>query len=152
MIDVVTFEKTTYADLPFKFEAGTPHISGAIGMGAAIKYINGIGLENIAAHENDLLAYGTEKLSEINSLNLVGTAPEKAAILSFVLETVHPHDVGTILDREGIAVRTGHHCAQPVMDRFDIAATIRASIGMYNTREEIDVLVAGLGRVQEIFG
>ena len=152
MIDVVTFEKTTYADLPFKFEAGTPHISGAIGMGAAIKYINGIGLENIAAHENDLLAYGTEKLSEINSLNLVGTAPEKAAILSFVLETVHPHDVGTILDREGIAVRTGHHCAQPVMDRFDIAATIRASIGMYNTREEIDVLVAGLGRVEEIFG
>ena len=152
MIDVVTFEKTTYADLPFKFEAGTPHISGAIGMGAAIKYINGIGLENIAAHENDLLAYGTEKLSEINSLNLVGTAPEKAAILSFVLETVHPHDVGTILDREGIAVRTGHHCAQPVMDRFDIAATIRASIGMYNTREEIDVLVSGLGRVQEIFG
>ena len=152
MIDVVTFEKTTYADLPFKFEAGTPHISGAIGMGAAIEYINGIGLENIAAHENDLLAYGTEKLSEINSLNLVGTAPEKAAILSFVLETVHPHDVGTILDREGIAVRTGHHCAQPVMDRFDIAATIRASIGMYNTREEIDVLVAGLGRVQEIFG
>ena len=152
MIDVVTFEKTTYADLPFKFEAGTPHISGAIGMGATIEYINGIGLENIAAHENDLLAYGTEKLSEINSLNLVGTAPEKAAILSFVLETVHPHDVGTILDREGIAVRTGHHCAQPVMDRFDIAATIRASIGMYNTREEIDVLVAGLGRVQEIFG
>jgi cysteine desulfurase/selenocysteine lyase len=152
MIDVVTFEKTTYADLPFKFEAGTPHISGAIGMGAAIEYINGIGLENIAAHENDLLAYGTEKLSEINSLNLVGTAPEKAAILSFVLETVHPHDVGTILDREGIAVRTGHHCAQPVMDRFDIAATIRASIGMYNTREEIDVLVAGLGRVEEIFG
>jgi cysteine desulfurase/selenocysteine lyase len=152
MIDVVTFEKTTYADLPFKFEAGTPHISGAIGMGAAIEYINGIGLENIAAHENDLLAYGTEKLSEINSLNLVGTAPEKAAILSFVLETVHPHDVGTILDREGIAVRTGHHCAQPVMDRFDIAATIRASIGMYNTREEIDVLVAGLGRVQEILG
>ena len=152
MIDVVTFEKTTYADLPFKFEAGTPHIAGAIGMGAAIEYISGIGLENIAAHENDLLAYGTEKLSGINSLKLVGTAPEKAAILSFVLETVHPHDVGTILDREGIAVRTGHHCAQPVMDRFDIAATIRASIGMYNTREEIDVLVAGLGRVQEIFG
>jgi cysteine desulfurase / selenocysteine lyase len=152
MIDVVTFEKTTYADLPFKFEAGTPHISGAIGMGAAIEYINGIGLENIAAYENDLLAYGTEKLNAINGLNLVGTAPQKAAILSFVLEAVHPHDVGTILDREGIAVRTGHHCAQPVMDRFDIAATIRASIGMYNTREEIDVLVAGLGRVQEIFG
>ncbi|NKB22482.1 MAG: SufS family cysteine desulfurase [Alphaproteobacteria bacterium] len=152
MIDVVTFEKTTYADLPFKFEAGTPHISGIIGMGAAIEYINGLGLENIAAHEHDLLEYGAVKLSEINSLRMIGTAPEKAAILSFVLETVHPHDVGTILDREGIAVRTGHHCAQPVMDRFDIAATIRASIGMYNTREEIDTLVAGLGRVQEIFG
>jgi cysteine desulfurase/selenocysteine lyase len=152
MIDVVTFEKTTYADLPFKFEAGTPHISGIIGMGAGIDYINALGLDNIAAHEHDLLEYGTAKLSEINSLRMVGTAPEKAAILSFVLETVHPHDVGTILDREGIAVRTGHHCAQPVMDRFDIAATIRASIGMYNTREEIDVLVTGLGRVQEIFG
>jgi cysteine desulfurase / selenocysteine lyase len=152
MIDVVTFEKTTYADLPFKFEAGTPHISGIIGMGAGIDYINALGLGNIAAHEHDLLEYGTAKLGEINSLRMVGTAPKKAAILSFVLETVHPHDVGTILDREGIAVRTGHHCAQPVMDRFDIAATIRASIGMYNTREEIDVLVAGLGRVQEIFG
>lgn len=152
MIDVVTFEKTTYADLPFKFEAGTPHISGIIGMGAGIEYINGLGLDNIAAHEHDLLEYGTAKLSEINSLKMIGTAPEKAAILSFVLETVHPHDVGTILDREGIAVRTGHHCAQPVMDRYDIAATIRASIGMYNTRKEIDVLVAGLGRVQEIFG
>lgn len=152
MIDIVTFEQTTYADLPFKFEAGTPHISGIIGMGAAIDYINALGLENIAAHEHDLLVYGTAKLSEINSLRLVGTAPAKAAILSFVLETVHPHDVGTILDREGIAVRTGHHCAQPVMDRFDIAATIRASIGMYNTREEIDSLVTGLGRVQEIFG
>jgi cysteine desulfurase/selenocysteine lyase len=152
MIDVVTFEKTTYADLPFKFESGTPHISGIIGMGAGIDYINALGLGNIAAHEHDLLEYGTAKLGEINSLRMVGTAPKKAAILSFVLETVHPHDVGTILDREGIAVRTGHHCAQPVMDRFDIAATIRASIGMYNTREEIDVLVAGLGRVQEIFG
>ena len=152
MIDVVTFEKTTYADLPFKFEAGTPHISGIIGMGAGIEYINGLGLDNIAAHEHDLLEYGTAKLSEINSLKMIGTAPEKAAILSFVLEAVHPHDVGTILDREGIAVRTGHHCAQPVMDRYDIAATIRASIGMYNTRKEIDVLVAGLGRVQEIFG
>ena len=152
MIDVVTFEKTTYADLPFKFEAGTPHISGIIGMGAGIDYINALGLGNIAAHEHDLLEYGAAKLGEINSLRMVGTAPKKAAILSFVLETVHPHDVGTILDREGIAVRTGHHCAQPVMDRFDIAATIRASIGMYNTREEIDVLVAGLGRVQEIFG
>ena len=151
MIDVVTFEKTTYADLPFKFEAGTPHISGAIGMGAAIDYINSVGLNNIAAHEMDLLSYGTEKLKGINGLELIGQAPEKAAILSFNLDGVHPHDVGTILDMEGIAVRTGHHCAQPVMERFDVAATIRASIGLYNSRDEIDSLVAGLGRVRDIF-
>ena len=152
MIDLVTFEKTTYADLPFKFEAGTPHISGIIGMGTAIDYINRVGIDKIAAHEDDLLEYGAARLGEVNGLKLIGTAPQKAAILSFVMEKVHPHDVGTILDREGVAVRTGHHCAQPVMDRFDIAATIRASIGMYNTREEINVLVAGLERVQEIFG
>ena len=152
MIDVVTFEKTTYADLPFKFEAGTPHISGIIGMGAAIDYINMVGIDKVAAHEQDLLEYGTSRLCGVNSLKLIGTAPQKAAILSFVMEKIHPHDVGTILDREGVAVRTGHHCAQPVMDRYDIAATIRASIGMYNTREEIDLLVAGLERVQEIFG
>ena len=151
MIDVVTFEKTTYADLPFKFEAGTPHISGAIGMGAAIDYINSVGINNIAAHEMDLLSYGTEKLKGINGLELIGQAPEKAAILSFNLDGVHPHDVGTILDMEGIAVRTGHHCAQPVMERFDVAATIRASIGLYNSRDEIDSLVAGLGRVRDIF-
>ena len=152
MIDVVTFEKTTYADLPFKFEAGTPHISGIIGMGAAIDYINTVGIDNITLHENDLLEYGTGKLSQVNGLKIIGTAPQKAAIFSFVMEEIHPHDVGTILDREGVAVRTGHHCAQPVMDRYDIAATIRASIGMYNTREEIDSLVAGLERVQDIFG
>ena len=152
MIDVVTFEKTTYADLPFKFEAGTPHISGIIGMGTAIDYINTVGIDNITAHENDLLKYGTGELSRVNGLKIIGTSPQKAAILSFVMESIHPHDVGTILDREGVAVRTGHHCAQPVMDRFDIAATIRASIGMYNTREEIDLLVSGLERVQEIFG
>ena len=152
MIDMVTFEKTTYADLPFKFEAGTPHIAGIIALGAAIDYITGLGLEKIAAHEEDLLAYGTEQLGKINSLRLVGTAAEKTAILSFVLNDVHPHDVGTILDREGVAVRTGHHCAQPIMERYDIAATVRASIGLYNTRHEIDVLVKALGRVQEIFG
>ena len=152
MIDVVTFEKTTYADLPFKFEAGTPHISGIIGMGAAIDYINSVGIDNVTLHENDLLEYGTGKLSQVNGLKIIGTAPQKAAIFSFVMEEIHPHDVGTILDREGVAVRTGHHCAQPVMERYDIAATIRASIGMYNTREEIDSLVSGLERVQEIFG
>ncbi len=152
MIDVVTFEKTTYANLPFKFEAGTPHISGVIGMGAAIDYINMVGIEKVAVHEDDLLEYGTAKLGGVNGLKIIGTSPQKAAILSFVMEGIHPHDVGTILDREGIAVRTGHHCAQPVMDRYDLAATIRASIGMYNTREEIDLLVSGLGRVREIFG
>jgi cysteine desulfurase/selenocysteine lyase len=152
MIDLVTFEKTTYADLPFKFEAGTPHIAGAIALGAAVDYLNGLGLEKIAAHEEDLLAYGTEQLGKINSLRFVGTAADKTAILSFVLDDVHPHDIGTILDREGVAVRTGHHCAQPIMERYDIAATVRASIGLYNTRDEIDTLVTALGRVQEIFG
>ena len=152
MIDLVTFEKTTYADLPFKFEAGTPHIAGIIALGAAVDYITGLGVERIAAHEEDLLAYGTEQLGKINSLRFVGTAAEKTAILSFVLDDVHPHDVGTILDREGVAVRTGHHCAQPIMERYDIAATVRASIGLYNTRQEIDTLVTALGRVQEIFG
>ena len=152
MIDLVSFEKTTYADLPFKFEAGTPHIAGVIALGTAIDYITGLGLEKIAAHEDDLLAYGTEQLGKINSLRFVGTAADKTAILSFVLDDVHPHDIGTILDREGVAVRTGHHCAQPIMERYDIAATVRASIGLYNTREEIDVLVTALGRVQEIFG
>ena len=152
MIDVVTFDKTTYADLPFKFEAGTPHIAGAIGMGAAVNYITAVGLDNIAAHENDLLKYGTNKLKGIDNLEIVGQAPEKAAILSFNLTGVHPHDVGTILDREGIAVRTGHHCAQPVMDYFDIASTVRASLGLYNNRSDIDALVAALERVKEIFG
>lgn len=152
MIEVVTFEKTTYAGLPFKFEAGTPHIAGAIGLGAAVDYVTGLGLDRIGAHESDLLAYATAQLGALNSIRLIGTAPEKAAILSFNVEGVHPHDVGTILDREGVAVRTGHHCAQPVMDRFDVAATVRASFGLYNTRSEVDVLVRALGRVQEIFG
>ena len=152
MINTVSFEESTFAELPFKFEAGTPHIAGAIALGAAVDYVTGIGLENIAAHESELLAYATEQLREINSVGLIGTAPEKAAIMSFNLDDIHPHDVGTILDREGIAVRTGHHCAQPVMDRFDVAATVRASFGLYNTRQEVDALVASLRRVQEIFG
>ncbi len=152
MIEVVTFDKTTYAGLPFKFEAGTPHIAGAIGLGAALDYVDALGLERIGAHESDLLAYATERLGALNSIRLIGTAPEKAAIISFNLEGVHPHDVGTILDREGVAVRTGHHCAQPVMERFDVAATVRASFGLYNTRDEVDALVRALGRVQEIFG
>ena len=151
MIDRVTFEKTTYADLPFKFEAGTPHIAGIIALGSAIDYVEGIGFEAIAAHEHDLLAYATERLAGINSVRIVGTAPEKAAILSFNIRDVHPHDVGTILDYDGIAVRTGHHCAQPVMDRFDLPATVRASFGLYNTRAEVDALVAGIQRVQEMF-
>jgi cysteine desulfurase/selenocysteine lyase len=152
MIDRVTFEKTTYAELPFKFEAGTPHIAGIIALGSAIDYLDGIGFDAIAAHEHDLLDYATERLMAMNSIEIVGTAPEKAAILSFNIQGVHPHDVGTILDHHGIAVRTGHHCAQPVMDRFDIAATVRASFGMYNTRAEVDALVDGIKRVQEMFG
>ena len=152
MIESVTFEKTTYAGLPFRFEAGTPHIAGAIGLGAAIDYVSGIGLDRIGAHERGILEYATARLGALNSVRLIGTAPEKAAIVSFNLEDVHPHDVGTILDREGVAVRTGHHCAQPVMDRFDVAATVRASFGLYNTRREVDALVDALGRVQEIFG
>ena len=148
----VSFEGSTWAELPFKFEAGTPHIAGAIGLGAAIDYVTGIGLERIAAHESELLDYATRRLREINSVRLIGTAPDKAAIVSFELDGIHPHDVGTILDREGVAVRTGHHCAQPVMDRFDVAATVRASFGLYNTRDEVDALVASLRRVQEIFG
>jgi cysteine desulfurase/selenocysteine lyase len=152
MIDSVTFEKTTYADLPFKFEAGTPHIAGAIALGAAVNYLNALGLSRIRAYEDGLLAYATERLGAINSLRLIGTARDKTAILSFVLDGVHPHDIGTILDREGVAVRTGHHCAQPVMDRFDVPATVRASFGLYNTREEVDALAVALTRVQEIFG
>lgn len=151
MIDRVTFEKTTFAELPFKFEAGTPHIAGIIALGSAVDYIDGIGFEAISAHEDNLLSYATERLTAMNSINLVGTADEKAAILSFNIQDVHPHDVGTILDYDGIAVRTGHHCAQPVMDRFDLAATVRASFGLYNTRDEVDVLVDGIKRVQEMF-
>jgi cysteine desulfurase/selenocysteine lyase len=152
MIRTVTFEKTTYNDLPYKFEAGTPDIAGGIGLGAAVDYVNAIGIENIAAYEHELLVYATEQVSRIPGLRIIGTAREKAAVISFVMEGIHPHDIGTVLDRQGIAVRTGHHCAQPVMDRYHIPATTRASFAFYNTMAEIDALVAGLHKVQEVFG
>jgi cysteine desulfurase / selenocysteine lyase len=151
MIASVTFEKTTYNVLPYKFEAGTPNIAGVIGLGAAIDYVNGLGIAAIAAHEDDVLAYGTEVLPTVPGLRLVGTAREKAGVLSFVIEGIHPHDIGTILDYEGIAVRTGHHCAQPVMDRYGLPATARASLACFNTRDELDALVKGLHRVREMF-
>jgi cysteine desulfurase / selenocysteine lyase len=152
MIRSVSFERTEFADLPSKLEAGTPDIAGVIGMGAALGYLSGLGLEAVAAHERDLLAYGTEALSSIGGLRLVGTAPRKASVLSFVMNDVHPHDIGTIVDSEGVAIRTGHHCAQPVMDRFGVPATARASMGLYNTREDMDALVRALGKVKELFG
>ena len=151
MISSVTFEKTTYNKLPYKFEAGTPDIAGAIGLGAAIDYVSGLGLAAIAAHEDDLLAYATQALREVPGLRLVGTAKEKASVLSFLFGEVHPHDIGTILDREGIAVRTGHHCAQPLMRRLGVAATARASLALYNRRGDVDALVGGLHKVREVF-
>jgi cysteine desulfurase/selenocysteine lyase len=151
MISSVTFEKTTYNRLPFKFEAGTPDVAGAIGLGAAIAYLNSIGMENIQDYEHELLGYAIEKVSGIPGVRLIGTAKEKAGVLSFTIEGVHPHDVGTILDQEGIAIRTGHHCAQPIMDRFGIPATARASFAFYNTKEEVDALANGIRRVQEVF-
>jgi cysteine desulfurase/selenocysteine lyase len=152
MIATVTFEKTTYNTLPAKFEAGTPNIAGTIGLGVALDYVNQVGLDNIASHEHELLSYGTEALSAIPGLRIVGTAKEKASVFSFVLEHIHPHDVGTILDREGIAIRTGHHCTMPLMNRFGIPATSRASLAFYNTKDEIDALVAGIHKVKEVFG
>ncbi|HZM85857.1 MAG TPA: cysteine desulfurase [Blastocatellia bacterium] len=152
MIASVTFEKTTYNTLPYKFEAGTPNIAGTIGLGAAIDYVDQVGIERIARHEHELLEYGTQALSGIAGLRLIGTANDKAGVLSFVLDSVHPHDVGTILDREGIAIRTGHHCAMPLMARFGIPATARASLAFYNTRDEIDKLVEGIHKVKEVFG
>ena len=148
MIETVTFEKTTYAGLPHKFEAGTPNIAGGIATGAAVDYMNSIGLENIAAYEQELLVYGTEKLSEIEGLRIYGTAAKKAAVISFNLEGIHPYDVGSILDKLGIAVRTGHHCTQPIMDFYQIPGTVRASFAFYNTKEEIDVLVAAVKKAQ----
>ena len=152
MISSVAFERTVYNKVPHKFEAGTPDISGPIGLRAALEYINKLGIENIERHEHELLQYATEQVSLIAGVKLIGTAKEKAGVLSFVMEGVHPHDVGTILDQQGIAIRTGHHCAQPVMHRFGVPATARASFGLYNTKEEIDALVSGIKKVQEVFG
>jgi cysteine desulfurase/selenocysteine lyase len=152
MIRSVTFEKSTWNDLPYKFEAGTPDIAGAIGLGAALDYIGSVGLASIAHHEAELLAYATDVLEEIPGARIIGTARKKASILSFVLEGVHPHDIGTIVDQEGVAIRTGHHCAQPVMERFGVPATARASFAMYNTRQDVDAFMAALRRVQAVFG
>jgi cysteine desulfurase/selenocysteine lyase len=151
MIRTVTFEKSTYAPIPHKFEAGTPDIAGAIGLGAAIDYLEGIGLAAIAAYESDLLAYAEAQLATVPGVRQIGTASARASVLSFVVEGVHPHDIGTILDREGIAIRAGHHCAQPVMQRFGVPATARASFAFYNTAEEVDRLVAAVRKVQEMF-
>jgi cysteine desulfurase/selenocysteine lyase len=151
MIATVTFEKSTWAEIPAKFEAGTPNIAGVIALGAALDWVEGVGLEAIAAHENELLRYGTERLSSLPGLRLIGTAPLKAGVLSFVLEGIHPHDIGTILDYEGVAIRTGHHCAQPVMDRYGVPATARASLACFNTREDLDALARGILKVQEMF-
>jgi cysteine desulfurase / selenocysteine lyase len=151
MILTVSFEKTTYNVLPYKFEAGTPNISGAVGMAAAIDYIDSLGIENIHAHEQRLLGIATEKLLKVPGLNLIGTAPDKASVISFTLDGIHPHDLGTILDAEGVAVRTGHHCAMPVMDFFDVPATARASFACYSRESDIDALVAALGKAREVF-
>jgi len=151
MISSVTFEKSTWNVLPYKFEAGTPNIAGAIALGAAVDYVSRLGMDAIARHEDDLLRYATEQLTAIPGVRPIGTAREKVAVLSFTLEGVHPHDIGTVLDREGVAVRTGHHCAQPVMDFFGVPATARASFGLYNTRAEVDALVAGVHEVRRMF-
>ncbi|MFZ3201098.1 MAG: cysteine desulfurase [Candidatus Acidiferrales bacterium] len=151
MISSVTYEKTIYNKLPYKFEAGTPDIAGVIGLGAALEYVKNLGIDKIAAHEDELLEYATRTISAIPDVRLIGTAKEKAGVLSFVLGDIHAHDVGTILDQEGIAIRTGHHCSQPVMQRFGVPATARASFGLYNTREEVDALARGIRKVREVF-
>ena len=151
MIASVTFEKTTYNVLPYKFEAGTPSIAGVIGLGAAIDYVNRVGLQNISEYENELLKYGTKALSSIEDLRLIGTAKEKASVLAFVLPRIHPHDLGTLVDEDGIAIRTGHHCTMPLMKRFNVPATARASLAFYNTKEEIDQLVKAIHRAKEVF-
>ena len=152
MISSVTFEKSTWNVLPYKFEAGTPHISGPMGLAVAMKFIKQIGFDAIQAHESALMKYATTALSAVPGVKLIGTAPVKSSVISFVMDGIHPHDIGTIVDREGVAIRTGHHCAQPVMDRFGIPATARASLAMYNTQDDIDVLVRALVRVQEVMG
>ena len=151
MIKMVTFEKTLYNDLPYKFEAGTPYIAGVIGLGAAVDYVDAIGMDRIQAYEDDLLHYATGAVADVPDLTLIGTAARKAGILSFVMDGIHPHDLGTILDHEGIAIRAGHHCAMPVMERYGIPATARASFAFYNTREEVDKLIAGLDQARNIF-
>jgi cysteine desulfurase / selenocysteine lyase len=151
MISSVTFEKTTYKKLPYKFEAGTPNVAGAIGLGAAIDYLQSIGLKNISNHEQALLDYATRTLMTMDEVRIIGTAKEKSSVISFVFDRVHPHDIGTILDRDGIAIRTGHHCAQPIMDFYGIPATARASFGLYNTRDDIEALLCGLRKVREVF-
>jgi cysteine desulfurase/selenocysteine lyase len=152
MISSVTFEKTTYNAIPYKFEAGTPNIAGVIGLGAALDYLEQIGLASISSYERALLSYATEAIGQIPGVRILGTARDKASVISFVLDGVHAHDVGTILDREGIAVRTGHHCAQPVMEYFGVPATVRASLAFYNTKQEIIALAAGIQRAQALFG
>jgi cysteine desulfurase/selenocysteine lyase len=151
MISSVTFERTTYNKIPHKFEAGTPNISGAIGLGVAIDYLEGVGLEAASAHEDRLLARATAEISAIRGVRLIGTAAEKASVLSFVVEGIHPHDLGTILDREGVAIRAGHHCTQPLMARFGVPATARASMAIYNTMAEIDRLTDGVRKAIEVF-
>ena len=151
MISKVTFEKTTYNQLPHKFEAGTPNIADTIGLGKALDYVSAIGIDKIATYEKELLDYATASLSQVEGLKIIGQAKEKSSVISFVFDNIHPHDIGTFLDFEGIAVRTGHHCTQPVMDRFNVPATTRASFALYNTKEEVDVLVNGLKKVLEVF-
>jgi cysteine desulfurase/selenocysteine lyase len=151
MILSVSFSGTKFNTIPYKFEAGTPDAAGAVGLGAAVDWLAGIDRAGAEAHERDLLEYATRRLQEIPGLRIIGTAPGKAAVISFVMDGVHPHDVGTILDREGVAVRAGHHCAQPLMERFGVPATVRASMALYNTREDVDQLVRGLHRVREMF-
>lgn len=152
MISTVSMEKSTWAALPAKFEAGTPPIAEAIGLGVALEYVSSVGLEGIAAHEIDLLTYATQQLSSIDGLRIIGTAPGKTSVISFIMDSAHPHDISTIIDRAGVSVRAGHHCAQPLMDRMGVPATTRASFGMYNTRDEVDTLVAALDSVRELFG
>ncbi|MBI2981577.1 MAG: cysteine desulfurase [Deltaproteobacteria bacterium] len=152
MISAVTFEKTTYNVIPHKFEAGTPHIAGVIGLGAAIDYLQGIGLQAVEEYEKGLLKYATEAMLSLPRLKIIGTARNKAAVISFIMDEVHPHDIGTVLDQEGIAIRTGHHCAMPLMERLRVPATARASFALYNTREDVNALIRGLKKVAEVFG
>jgi len=151
MIQSVTFEKTIYNKVPDRFEAGTPHIAGAVGLSAAVDYVRAVGMESITSYEQELLSYATDRISRIDGVRLIGTAKEKAGVMSFVIDGVHPHDLGTFLDNEGIAIRTGHHCAQPLMSRFGVPATARASVAFYNTREDIDALAAAIHKSIEFF-